>query len=60
MTILFFELWFVEGYLGFDGNCGFGTAPSRIRLSKPINFYGSVFLLVEIMIHLINIQQNEI
>lgn len=29
-----FELWFVEGYLGFDGNCGFGTAPSRIRLSK--------------------------
>lgn len=29
-----FELWFVEGYLGFDGNCGFGTAPSRIRFSK--------------------------
>lgn len=29
-----FELWFVEGYLGFDGNCGFGTAPSRIKLSK--------------------------
>jgi len=29
-----FELWFVEGYLGFDGNCGLGTAPSRIKLSK--------------------------
>ncbi|MEP0263466.1 hypothetical protein [Dokdonia sp.] len=29
-----FELWFVEGYLGFDGNCGFGTAPSRYRFSK--------------------------
>lgn len=29
-----FELWFVEGYLGFDGDCGFGTAPSKIRLSK--------------------------
>lgn len=29
-----FELWFVEGYLGFDGNCGFGTAPSRLRFSK--------------------------
>lgn len=29
-----FELWFVEGYLGFDGSCGFGTAPSRYRFSK--------------------------
>lgn len=29
-----FELWFVEGYLGFDGGCGFGTAPSRIRFTK--------------------------
>ncbi len=29
-----FEIWFVEGYLGFDGNCGFGTAPSRIRFTK--------------------------
>ena len=29
-----FELWFVEGYLGFDGDFGFGTVPSRIRLSK--------------------------
>ncbi len=29
-----FELWFVEGYLGFDGNCGFETAASRYRFSK--------------------------
>lgn len=29
-----FELWFVEGSLGFDGSCGFGTAPTRIRFSK--------------------------
>lgn len=29
-----FELWFVEGYLGFDGSCSFGTAPSRYRFSK--------------------------
>jgi len=29
-----FELWFVEGYLGFDGDFGFGTVPSRIRLAK--------------------------
>jgi hypothetical protein len=29
-----FELWFVEGYLGFDGSCGFVTAPSRVRFSK--------------------------
>lgn len=29
-----FELWFVEGYLGFDGECGFTTAPSRYRFSK--------------------------
>lgn len=29
-----FELWFVEGYLGFDGSCDFGTAPSRYRFSK--------------------------
>lgn len=29
-----FELWFVEGYLGFDGRCGFGAAPSRYRFSK--------------------------
>ncbi len=29
-----FELWFVEGFLGFDGECGFVTAPSRYRFSK--------------------------
>ncbi|MEP2935492.1 MAG: hypothetical protein ABJM06_07225 [Gilvibacter sp.] len=29
-----FELWFVEGYLGWDGQCGFGTQPSRIRFTK--------------------------
>lgn len=29
-----FELWLVEGYLGFDGGCGFGTAPSRLRFTK--------------------------
>ena len=29
-----FELWFVEGYLGFDGNCGFETASSRYRFTK--------------------------
>ena len=29
-----FEVWFVEGYLGFDGRCGFGTVPSRIRFTK--------------------------
>lgn len=29
-----FELWFVEGYLGFDGNCDFSTAPSRYRFTK--------------------------
>jgi len=29
-----FELWFVEGYKGWDGECGFGTAPSRIRFTK--------------------------
>lgn len=29
-----FELWFVEGYLGFDGSCNFGTEPSRYRFSK--------------------------
>lgn len=29
-----FEIWFVEGYLGFDGDFGFGTVPSRIRLTK--------------------------
>lgn len=29
-----FELWFVEGYLGFDGKCGFGTGPSRYRFTK--------------------------
>lgn len=29
-----FELWFVEGYLGFDGECGYVTAPSRYRFSK--------------------------
>lgn len=29
-----FELWFVEGYLGFDGGCGYNTAPSRYRFSK--------------------------
>ena len=29
-----FELWIVEGYLGFDGSFGFGTQPSRIRFDK--------------------------
>jgi hypothetical protein len=29
-----FELWFVEGYLGYDGGCDFTTAPSRYRFSK--------------------------
>lgn len=29
-----FELEFVEGYLGFDGGCGFGTLPSRYRFVK--------------------------
>ena len=29
-----FEVWFVEGDNGFDGNCGFGTIPSRFRLSR--------------------------
>ena len=29
-----FELTLVEGYLGFDGGCGFGTQASRIRFSK--------------------------
>jgi len=29
-----FELWFVEGYEGFDGDGGFGTVPSRIRFTK--------------------------
>lgn len=29
-----FELWFVEGYLGFDGSCDFETAPSRYRFAK--------------------------
>lgn len=29
-----FELWFVEGYLAFDGSCNFVTAPSRYRFSK--------------------------
>lgn len=29
-----FEIWFVEGYLGWDGVFGFGTVPSRIRLTK--------------------------
>lgn len=29
-----FEIWFAEGYLGFDGGAGFGTLPSRIRLNK--------------------------
>lgn len=29
-----FEVWFVEGYDGWDGRCGFGTAPSRIRFTK--------------------------
>lgn len=30
----FFQLWFVEGYLGFDGNCGFGTVPVKYTFSK--------------------------
>ncbi len=29
-----FELWFVEGYEGWDGSCGVGTQPSRIRFTK--------------------------
>jgi len=29
-----FELNFVEGYRGFDGNCGFDSFPSKIRFSK--------------------------
>ncbi len=29
-----FELWLVEGYLGFDGSLGFGTQPSRVRFDK--------------------------
>lgn len=29
-----FELWLVEGYLGFDGSTGVGTVPARIRLDK--------------------------
>ncbi|PQB04599.1 hypothetical protein [Aureitalea marina] len=29
-----FELWLVEGYEGWDGECGFGTAPSRLRFTK--------------------------
>lgn len=30
----FFQLWFVEGYLGFDGNCGFGTVPVKYTFNK--------------------------
>lgn len=29
-----FELWLVEGYLGWDGQCDFGTVPSRLRFTK--------------------------
>jgi len=29
-----FEIWLVEGYLGFDGGSGTGTVPSRIRFDK--------------------------
>ncbi|WP_299680193.1 hypothetical protein [uncultured Dokdonia sp.] len=29
-----FELNFVEGYRGFDGNCGFDSFPSKIRFTK--------------------------
>jgi len=29
-----FELWFVQGYLGWDGGCGFGTVSSRVRFTK--------------------------
>ncbi|MEP0266777.1 hypothetical protein [Dokdonia sp.] len=29
-----FELNFVEGYRGFDGNCGIDSFPSRIRFTK--------------------------
>jgi len=29
-----FELWFVEGYRAWDGDCGFDSVPSRIRFSK--------------------------
>ena len=29
-----FEIWLVEGFEGWDGRCGFGTAPSRLRFTK--------------------------
>lgn len=29
-----FELWFVEGYNGWDGGIGFGSQPSRLRFEK--------------------------
>ncbi len=29
-----FELWFVEGFNGWDGGCGFENAPSRIRFTR--------------------------
>ena len=29
-----FEIWFVEGYEGFDGGLNIGTVPSRLRFTK--------------------------
>ena len=29
-----FEIWFVEGYEGYDGDRGFETAPSKIKFTK--------------------------
>jgi len=29
-----FELWFVEGYRDWDGDCGFSNSPSRLRFTK--------------------------
>lgn len=29
-----FELWFVEGYLGWDGDCDFGIVPVKIKFTK--------------------------
>ncbi len=29
-----FELWFVEGYRAWDGDCGFDSEPSRLRFTR--------------------------
>jgi hypothetical protein len=29
-----FELWFVEGYSGWDGDCDFGTVPVKMLFTK--------------------------